>query len=86
MDAEIIAINPASIVSHQSYCAKKGFSFDILSDSDSITAKRYHSLKIGGLLIQRSVYVIGPEATVIFAKEGMPPNQEMLDAIAAYEK
>lgn len=81
LDTEILGINPASVKSHDNYCDKKGFGFTILSDPDKKTAKKYDSLKTGGILIQRSVYVIGPDGKIIFAGKGMPENQKMMDAI-----
>jgi peroxiredoxin Q/BCP len=78
-----LGINPASVKSHDNYCDKKGFGFTILSDPGKTIAKKYDSLKTGGILIQRSVYVIGPDGKIIFAEKGMPENQEMIDAITA---
>jgi len=79
--AEILAINPASVKSHDSYCDKKGFTFTILSDPDRKITGKYKALKAFGKLVQRTVYVVGPDFKLIFAEEGMPADQKMLDAI-----
>jgi peroxiredoxin Q/BCP len=86
LHADIVAINPASVASHTSYCDKKGFSYPILSDSGSEVARKYEALKLGGLLIQRSVYVVGPDGNIIFAEQGMPADQNMLDVIKQHGK
>ena len=86
LNADVVAINPASVKAHVSYCEKKGFSFPILSDGDREVIRSYQALKAGGLLIQRTVYVVGPDGKVIFAEQGMPADQKMMDAIAAHKK
>ncbi len=79
--AEILAINPASVKSHDNYCDKKGFSFTILSDPDKTVTGHYEALKALGKLVQRTVYVIGPDCDIIFAEKGMPADDEILTAI-----
>ncbi len=86
LGADIVAINPASIKSHMSYCEKKGFSYPILSDPERKIAGKYEALKAGGLLIQRTVYVVGPDGKIIFAEQGMAPDQKMLDAVKQHAK
>jgi len=86
LHADIIAINPASVASHASYCDKKGFAYPILSDPGREVARKYDALKFGGLLIQRTVYVVGPEGKIIFAEQGMPVNQKMIEAIGRHNK
>lgn len=81
-----MAINPASVDAHDKYCDNKGFGFTILSDHGRNVAKQYEAIKFPGLLIQRTVYVIGPKGTIIFAEQGMPADQQMLDAIDADRK
>ncbi len=84
LGADILAINPAAVQSHDHYCAAKGFTFPLLSDPERRVTRMYDALKMGGLLVRRSVYVVGPEGTIIFAREGMPPDQEMMDAIRSH--
>ena len=81
LNTDIVGINPASVASHISYCGKKGFGFTILSDPGRGVAAEYEAVKAFGKLIQRTVYVISPEGKIIFAEQGMPPNQKMMDAI-----
>jgi peroxiredoxin len=81
LGAEILAINPASVTSHDNYCDKKGFTFTILSDPEQEITGKYEALKSNGKSIQRTVYVVGPDNKIIFAEKGMPANQKMLEAI-----
>jgi peroxiredoxin len=81
LDADIFAVNPASVKAHDKYCDNKGYTYPILSDSEKTVARQYEALKLGGLLIERTVYVVGPDGHIIYAQQGIPPDQEMLDAI-----
>jgi len=83
--AQILAINPASVKAHDSYCSKKGFGFPLLSDPDKSVTREYGALMPGGTRVQRSVYVVGPDRKIIFGEKGMPADQLMLDAIANSE-
>ena len=55
--------------------------FTILSDPDRDITGKYEALKSDSKSIQRIVYVVGPEQKIIFAEEGMPADQKILDAI-----
>lgn len=39
-----------------------------------------------GALVQRTVYVVGPNRKIVFAEKGMPLNQKMIDAIKASQE
>lgn len=75
-------INPASIEKHTNYVAKKGFTFPILSDPGREVASAYGAVKMLGKLIQRSVFVVGKDGKVVFAREGMPTDEEILASIS----
>jgi len=76
-----LAINPASVTSHQKYCGKKGFTFPILSDPDGLVVERYKSKKsiIGG--VSRTVYAIDPDGKIIFAERGMADYNDIIEVI-----
>ncbi|NMC42349.1 MAG: peroxiredoxin family protein [candidate division Zixibacteria bacterium] len=86
LGADIWGINPASVEVHDRYCDGKGFGFPILSDDGREVAKQYEAIKFPGLLIQRTVYVVGPKGTIVFAEQGMPADQAIMDAIEADRK
>lgn len=58
----------------------------MLSDAGKKITGAYRALKAGGMLVQRTVYVIGPERKIIFAEKGMPADQKMLYAIIEHKK
>ncbi len=80
--ADILAINPASVESHDKYCDKKGFTFPLLSDPGRKVAKAYQATKLKDAVIQRTVYVVGPGLKIIFAEQGIPADKKMIAAIA----
>ncbi len=80
-----MAINPASVKAHDNYCDKKGFKFTILSDPDKEVIRKYEALKALGL-IQRTVYVVGPDFKLIFAEQGMPADEKILEAVKLHQR
>ena len=81
MNTEVLAINPASVLSHQNYCDKKGFSFPILSDPDEKIIAAYKSQKPEGNGVVRTVYAIDPNGQIIFAERGMADYKEIMEVI-----
>lgn len=84
MNTFVLAINPASVASHQNYCSKKGFSFPILSDPGSVVVGKYKCTNsiTGG--VQRTVYAIDPEGKIIFAERGMADYNDIINIIKAF--
>ncbi len=74
-------VNPAGVGSHASYVEKFGFTFPLLSDPDRAIAEAYAALKEDGRGIQRTVYVIGRDGTVRFARRGAPPPDDIVAAV-----
>jgi len=66
-------VNPAAVESHARYVEKMKFNFPLLSDPDRAIARAYHALKDDDTGIQRSVYVVARDGTVVFAVRGAPP-------------
>ena len=83
MDTEVMAINPASVKSHQNYCDKKGFEFPILSDPGGETVKAFGVSKLGGLGVARSVFALNPKGKIIFAEKGQADLNQVRAAIEA---
>ncbi len=52
-----------------------------MSDPARVVAKQYQALKFPGLLVQRTVYVVGPTGGIIFAAAGMPADETIMEAI-----
>lgn len=77
-----LAINPASIESHEKYSAGFKFNFPLASDPERAVARAYHAVKPDGKGIQRTVYLIGPDGRVLFAQRGAPPADAVLSPLA----
>jgi thioredoxin-dependent peroxiredoxin len=77
-NAQVFGVNPGDSTSHRKFVKRYNFQFPLLIDAGRETAKRYGC---GGLFVKRTVYVIDPQGTIIYAKRGMPANEEILKAI-----
>jgi peroxiredoxin Q/BCP len=78
-DAVVFGVNPGSMDSHKDFVSKHGFQFPLLIDQGQVVAKEYGC---GGWpMVKRTVYVVGKDGTIIFAKRGKPANSEILAAI-----
>ena len=78
---QTLGVNPASVADHEKYVAKFRFNFPILADTGRDVARAYRALKSDGRGIARTVYLIGRDGTVLFAKRGAPGASEVLAAL-----
>ncbi len=76
-----LGVNPAGLPRHERYAAKFAFNFPLLSDPDRAVAAAYRVLKPDGKGVQRTVYLIGTDGRVVFAKRGAPGADEILAAL-----
>lgn len=83
VEAQVLAINSASVTAHENYCGKKGFQFPILSDPGEQVLARYKAQKPEGSGVLRTVYVVGKAGTIIFAERGQASYDDVLAAIEA---
>jgi peroxiredoxin Q/BCP len=83
--AVVFGINPAGAESHQSFVQRHSFPFHLLVDEDREVAKQYRTLLGWGKLSinNRSVYVIGKDGKILFARPGKPAPAELLAALQA---
>ncbi|NJN65214.1 MAG: peroxiredoxin [Chloroflexaceae bacterium] len=82
--AVVFGINPGSPLSHQKFSQKYDFQFKLLVDRERAAARSYDVLvvSLGPLaVINRAVYVVGSDGTIIFAERGTPANETILAAI-----
>jgi peroxiredoxin Q/BCP len=85
LDAQVLAISPQGVESHERFTAKHGFSFPLLADTDKAVAEAYGILGPLGFY-RRSVFVIDAEGIVRFAHRGLTglayqPSETLLDAL-----
>ena len=74
---ELFGVNPGSAQSHGSFRQKYHFPFPLLIDKSQQVATLYHA---NGLIVKRTVYLIGPDGVVRFSRRGMPAPGEVLAA------
>jgi peroxiredoxin Q/BCP len=72
---EVFGVNPQSAPSHVKFRQKFHFPFPLLVDSGQKVASLYHA---NGLIVKRTVYRIGPDGVIQFARRGMPSPREVL--------
>jgi peroxiredoxin Q/BCP len=76
---QIFGVNPQSALKHDKFRQKYHFQFPLLVDEGQKVAALYHA---NGLIVKRTVYVIGPDGKIRFGKRGMPDPSEVLAACA----
>jgi peroxiredoxin Q/BCP len=77
---KVFGVNPQSARSHTRFRNKYHLPFPLLVDEGRDVAKLYHA---DGLIVKRTVYLIGPDGTIRFAQRGMPAPEEVLAGITA---
>lgn len=64
LDAEVLAISPQDVASHEKFSEKQGgFAFPLLADTAKSVGKEYGILGPLGFY-RRSVFVVGPDGTL----------------------
>lgn len=86
LEAEVVAINPRSPQCHKNFCVTIDSKIRILSDPSKKTCRDYRALMLGGLLVNRSMYIIGKDGTIRFARRGRPATNELLAELKKVEK
>jgi peroxiredoxin Q/BCP len=74
----VFGVNPADPSKHARFRGKFRLPFPLLADIGRKIATRYHA---NGLIIRRTVYLIGPDGLVRFARRGMPTPSEVLSFV-----
>jgi peroxiredoxin Q/BCP len=73
----VFGVNPQRASSHRKFQARYEFPFPLLVDEGKRVASPYHA---GGLIVRRTVYLIGPDGIIRYARRGKPPVSEVLAA------
>jgi peroxiredoxin Q/BCP len=72
---EVFGINPGGASSHARFREKFQLPFPLLVDRGRKVASLYHAT---GLVVKRTVYRIGPDGAIRFARRGAPSPEEVL--------
>jgi peroxiredoxin Q/BCP len=76
-DAVVLGINPAGEKKHAQFRANHNFPFPLLADPGQRVGADYRAK---GLIVKRTVYLIGKSGMIRFAKRGKPVPDEVLAA------
>jgi peroxiredoxin Q/BCP len=88
VDAQVLAISPQSVDSHDGFSANQGgFAFPLLADTDKAVGRTYGILGPVGFY-RRSIFVVDGGGTVRYAHRAVAgltfrPTDELIDAVRA---
>lgn len=77
LDATVLGVSRDSLKSHQNFCAKQGFRFELVSDADETLCNAFGVIKPKKLYgreyigIERSTFLIGPDGRIRRAWRGV---------------
>jgi peroxiredoxin Q/BCP len=74
----IFCVNPQNARSHARFREKYRLPFPLLVDPGRKVAALYQA---GGLIVKRTVYLIGPDGVIRLARRGMPKPAELLAVV-----
>jgi peroxiredoxin Q/BCP len=74
-DTLVLGINPADEAKHARFRANHGFPFPLLADPGQRVGADYRAK---GLIVKRTVYLIGKSGKIRYAKRGKPVPEEVL--------
>ena len=75
LGVQVFGVNPQSAHKHEKFREKFHFPFPLLVDQGQKVGALYHT---SGLIVKRTVYLIGPDGLIRFAQRGMPSPHEVL--------
>jgi thioredoxin-dependent peroxiredoxin len=78
LGAAVYGVNGQGPGAHAKFAAKYQFPFPLLVDSGWEMCRAY---QCGWGLVRRTVYVIGPDGRIAYAKRGKPSTAEILAAV-----
>jgi peroxiredoxin Q/BCP len=77
---EVYGVNPQGATKHTRFREKYRFPFPLIVDEGRRIARLYNA---GGPIVRRTVYLIGPDGVIRFARRGMPSPDEVLKVVPA---
>jgi peroxiredoxin Q/BCP len=82
-NAVVFGVNPQSPESHAKFQEKSKLPFPLLVDKGQQVGGLYRTK---GLIVKRTVYLIGPDGVIRYAKRGKPDADEVLAAAVTGDK
>jgi peroxiredoxin Q/BCP len=79
-NALVFGVNPARSRAHQKFREKCKFPFPLLIDQGQKIARQYQT--DGWFVPRRTVYLVGPDGLIRYARRGKPSPEEVLAAAA----
>jgi thioredoxin-dependent peroxiredoxin len=73
----VYGVNPGNAKSHQDFRSRRQFPFPLLVDRGQKVARLYNA---NGPLVKRTVYLIGKNGQIRFARRGKPTPDEVLQS------
>jgi len=77
-NVQVFGVNPQTADSHAGFRQKQKLPFPLLVDKGQRVAQLYQA---NGLVVKRTVYLIGKDGKIRFARRGMPSPDEVLAAM-----
>jgi peroxiredoxin Q/BCP len=74
-NAVVFGVNPQDAESHSKFREHRQYPFPLLTDEGQKMGELYHAR---GLIVKRTVYLIGPDGIIRYAKRGKPEPAEVL--------
>jgi peroxiredoxin Q/BCP len=71
----VFGVNPQDAASHARFREHRKYPFPLLTDEGQKMGESYHAR---GLIVKRTVYLIGPDGIIRYAKRGKPEPAEVL--------
>jgi len=71
----VFGVNPGNATSHEGFRSKNKLPFPLLVDSGQKIGSLYRA---GGLIVKRTVYLIGPDGIIRYAQRGKPSVEDVL--------
>jgi thioredoxin-dependent peroxiredoxin len=77
LGAQVLGVSRDSVKSHQNFCSKQGFAFDLVSDADEALCQAFGVIKLKNMYgrqvlgIERSTFLIAPQGRVVEAWRGV---------------
>jgi len=73
----VFGVNPQDAESHAKFRENRKYPFPLLTDEGQKMGELYHTR---GLIVKRTVYLIGPDGIIRYSKRGKPEPMEVLAA------